>query len=457
MKRWWATAILVLLGASVCHGDDLTDIRRACFERGDFHKGIRWLEECAQELFTADTAHLTLTSVAPGAGLAAFGPGFGKVQRIRRFEFVMAGTAAMSNDGSSVGQAKMTFALPTRSFGAQTSLRSAQDKYGMRAINRNPEDDPVDAKISMNLGFRRIDAREQAFYGLGPATTLGAQASYGLILTETFAGANQPLTAWSSLGFNFSFLQPRVTSSIDSSVPQIRSAYSEATAPGLTVRDDFLRYEPYVTFRIPPRRSTYSTLRVGYAYYQAMGDPHLSFQRLSGASETVIPLNVPTPEHLTPSHRTWLGKHWLPNSICPTLRSATRCSMGDLTLRAVVAASYTGAAGQVPFYFDQTLGGADMAGNDTLRGFADYRFRGPNSLLFQTEYRHPVWGPVGLLSFYDLGKVVLERSDISLDHLRHDIGLGVYLTVARHEVVRLYWGFGSGEPSRPHPKFPGAF
>jgi hypothetical protein len=456
MKRLCATAILVLLGASACHADDLTDIRRACYQRGNFHKGIHWLEECAQEMFTADEEHLTLTSVAPGAGLAAFGPGMGKVQRIGRIEFVMAASAAMSTDGSTIGQAKMTFALPTRSF-AQKALHSSQEKYGMRVINRNPNDDPVDAKVSFDLGIRRIDAREQDFYGLGPASTLGGHAGYGLMLTETYAGANHPVTSWSSLGFDFSFLQPRVTTSINHSISAIRTAYNETTAPGLTVRDDFLRYEPYVSLRFPPRRSMFTTLRVGYAFYQAMGDPRLSFQRLSGASQTTIPLNVPTPARLTPSHRTWLGSHWLPNSICPSLRSATRCSLGDLTLKAMVAVSYTGAQGQVPFYFDQTLGGTDIAGNDTLRGFLDYRFRGPNSVLFQAEYRHPFWGPVGLLSFYDLGKVAAQRSDISLDQLRHDIGLGVYLTVAKHELVRLYMGFGSGEGSRLHPRFPSGF
>ena len=77
--------------------------------------------------------------------------------------------------------------------------------------------------------------------------------------------------------------------------------------------------------------------------------------------------------------------------MCPTLRSGTRCSLGDLNLLATVVASYTGANGQVPFYFDQTLGGADINGDDTLRGYADYRFRAPSSVLFQLEYRRVLW------------------------------------------------------------------
>ncbi|HKV91102.1 MAG TPA: hypothetical protein VJW20_00990 [Candidatus Angelobacter sp.] len=443
-------ALVLLLGASACFGDDLADIKRACFERGNFHKGIYWAAECAQETFTAEQYHFTLTSVAPGAGFAALGLGTGSVQRIRRFEFMFAASAAMVPvEGSSVGQAQMTFALPTLSFmRVESPPHSTKQKYGLRAINRRPIDDPVDAKMSVTLRVRRINPREQDFYGLGPSTTRAGLASYGLILTETYAGVNNPLTSWSSAGFDFSFLQPRVTSSINAA-PPIRSAYSEATAPGLTVRDDFLHYEPYLLFRIPSHRSFFTTMRVGYAFYQAMGDSRLSFQRLSASSSTTIPLWIP-------AHNTSMNRGWFANAICPDLRSGTRCSMGDLTLNAVVAASYTGAGSQVPFYFDQTLGGTDMNGNDTLRGFGNYRFRGPNTMLFQSEYRHYLWGPVGLLLFYDTGKVALQRSDLSFDHLQHDFGPGLYFHIGNRELVRLYVGFG-GEVSRLNKKFSGSF
>ena len=40
----------------------------------------------------------------------------------------------------------------------------------------------------------------------------------------------------------------------------------------------------------------------------------------------------------------------------------------------------------VPFYLMPSLGG-----NDTLRGFRNYRFRGPHALLLQAEYRWEIW------------------------------------------------------------------
>jgi hypothetical protein len=449
-RRLYLVVVLLLLGVSAAHGDSLEDVKRACFERANLQKGIHWLEECVQETFTAEPFHITLTSVAPGAGTAALGPGFGMVPRINHLEFLLAGAVAVSADGSTIGQAQATFAFPTRGLTRlDDTSRSATQKYGLHALDRKQQGDPVDTKLSVTLRIKRFDAREQDFYGLGPNTVRSALASYGLMLTETYAGFNNPLTSWSSLGFDFSFLQPRVTSSINS-LPAIRAVYSEATAPGLTVRDDYLHYEPYLTFRIPPRRSYFTTLRAGYAFYQAMGDPRLSFQRLSGSSDTSIPLWIPS--HNTPSHRTRFA-----NAMCPTLRSGTRCSLGDLNLLANVVASYTGANGQVPFYFDQTLGGSDINGDDTLRGYADYRFRAPSSVLFQLEYRRVLWGPLGLLSFYDTGKVALLPSDISLGQLRHDIGFGLYLRAGNHEVARLYIAFGTGEGTQVKPKFANSF
>ena len=453
LKRLLQFVVLGLLVAYPARCDDLVDIQRACFERGNFHKGIHWLEECVQEMFTAQPVHVTATSIAPGAGTGAFGPGFGWVQRIYHWDFILAGAAAISEDGSYVGSAQMTFGLPSVRWGRRSAydLRSARaEKFGIFGVQRPLGEDPLDAKTSVTMGYRRFDAREQDFYGLGPTTTRSDLAGYGLLLSETYVRIDNPMTAWNSVGFNLSFLQPRVTSTINTGIPQIRAVYDPTTAPGLNSRDDFMYYEPYLQFRFPAKRSLFTTLRVGYAFYQDLGNRAFSFQRLSATSSTFIPLWVPSQG--TPLHR-----HWYENAICPSLRSATRCSLGDLKLIGTVAASYKGAASQVPFFFDPTLGGTDIHGLDTLRGFADYRFRGPSSALFQVEYRHGLWGPFGLLAFYDLGKVAELPSDISLDHFRHDIGVGGFLHVGNREVIRVYVGFGTGEPSQMHPKLPVSF
>jgi hypothetical protein len=448
VRRILPLLIIFLASAPAASADDLSDMRRACLERNNFQKGIHWLEECMQELFNAQPMHIALTTVAPGAGTAGFGPSVNYVVRPYRFEFLLRGTAAVSEDGSYITQAQTIFALPGRSISLEQLRHTLVQKYRLHIQGRQQPQELIDAKTSITLRWRRIGAREQDFYGLGPDSSFSGRTSYGIILNETYAAIDSPFSSWNSVGFEFSFLQPRVTSSINTSVPEMSSVYTEATAPGLTFRDDFLRFAPYITFRIPAHRSYNISARAGYAVYHAMGDPGHSFQQLLASSKVAIPVWLPV--RGTPSFR----KNWFLNGVCPSLRSGMRCSLGDFAILGSVAASYKVASSQVPVYFDQTLGGTNFSGQDTLRGYADYRFRGPSSVLFQAEYRHPLWGPFGLLSFYDTGKVALLPSDLNLSHLHHDIGLGMYLRIANRELARVYIGFGTGEPSQIHPKFP---
>jgi len=241
-----------------------------------------------------------------GAGLAAFGPGYGHVLRFAHTDFILDTSAAISTDASYVGAAQVTFALPALRFGERTPYQkpSAREKFGIPAVERPMGEDPLDAKMSFTFGYRKFDAREQDFYGLGPNTSLSSHASYGLLLSNTYAKIDNPVASWSSIGFNLSMLQPRVTSSINTAVPQLRAVYNATTTPGFNSSDDYMRYEPYLLLRVPPHRSLFNTLRVGYAFYQALGDSAFSFQRLSATDTTFLPLWVPS--HGTPKHRNWL-------------------------------------------------------------------------------------------------------------------------------------------------------
>ena len=77
-------------------------------------------------------------------------------------------------------------------------------------------------------------------------------------------------------------------------------------------------------------------------------------------------------------------------------------------------------------------------------------------MMYQAEYRHGIWGPLGFLSFYDVGRVAQRPSDIAFEHMRHDIGLGITISATNRVVMRMYVGFGTGEGIRPNYKFGGA-
>lgn len=106
----------------------------------------------------------------------------------------------------------------------------------------------------------------------------------------------------------------------------------------------------------------------------------------------------------------------------------------------------------VPFYLMPTLGG-----NDTLRGFRNYRFRGPHALLLQAEYRWELWSGLDAALFYDAGKVALERSDLDLKRLEKNYGFGFRFNTAEGVILRVDAAFGSRDGKHLHIVFGGVF
>ena len=82
---------------------------------------------------------------------------------------------------------------------------------------------------------------------------------------------------------------------------------------------------------------------------------------------------------------------------------------GSVNLRLLLSESITSGTSAVPFYFQQTLGGADIDGAPSLSSYQDYRFRAPNVLLLQEDFEHSIWGPFGFRFMADQGRVALTR------------------------------------------------
>lgn len=440
------TALLAICATSLLHADSITDITQSC-GNANFGAGEYWLVQCLQQAFSAYPIHLTIGSIAPGAGTAALGFTASKVVPINSSEVVLSTEGLMSTDTSWLIQSQAVFAVPTFALKIKRTPTAPQRplSLGMGGLLEQAE---LDAKASAVLRARYYDAKEQFFYGLGPVTSLTGESKYSQKQVELRAGFNDPLTPWSSAGANLDYLRPRIVAP-NAGIP-LANLYTGASAPGLTTQDDYIRVEPYIELHIPAHRSLANAARVGYAFYSAVGDGQYSFRRLSASDVTSVPLRIGLRPARTTSQRSGVA-----NFFCPSLRSGAHCSLGDLSLTGRIDVSYAAAGHRVPFFFDPTLGGQDLAGDDTLRGFGDYRFRAPNSVLFQVEYRHPIWSVFGLVVFYDTGKVGLLPSDLNLGQLRHDIGLGIDVTAGNHQVARIYAAFGTGEPVQIQPKFGG--
>src|SRR6516162_9408616 len=151
----------------------------------------------------------------------------------------------------------------------------------------------LDAKASLTLTALRMEAKEQDFYGLGNTTDRSARAGYSLRLNDFGIVLNNPLFLWSSVGFDAHFLQPRSGLSSDTGIPPARDEFNEFTAPGITTRTDFLSFRPNLKIQIPPRRSTYVGLDLGYTFYHSLSDSsRYSFRRLSATTRVVYPIHL---------------------------------------------------------------------------------------------------------------------------------------------------------------------
>jgi len=433
---------------------DLQELRRSCFQRASLSVGRHWMEQCAIDIVTLRPVHPAFQSIAPGTG-TGLGVGFDQILRRSRIEIIPSAKILVSTDRSLLADARLTVGFPGVSLIRETGpFASApidpseeRDPYLHRLalVSGNPA---IDAKAAFTVCAQRLELQRQDFYGLGPSTTQSDLALYKSRQTSAGFNVTNPFSTWAAIGFSFDYLQPRVLPVLDGDRPPITDMYTEETAPGITHQPHFIRFGPDVRFRFEPTYLRFTELKAGYVFYHELDGGTYSFRRLTASSRTEYEILIQTEN--TASNRSALS-----NFLC-TPRPAKECSLGILAVSANVSLSQTGSGSQIPFYFQPTLGGADMQGQDTLRGFRDFRFRAPNLMLLQAEYRRGVWGPIGFLSFVDIGRVALRPSELVVEHLRHDIGVGLYFSAGNTILLRAYVGFGTREGIRPNAKLAGS-
>lgn len=447
MKRTILLFTITLLLGGIAHAGTIDDATLSC-KRANPHGGKHWLEECVEELLTLDPIHPILHTIGPNTG-PGLGLGFSGIWRRGELEYQPSINAVISTNGSLEVQPKFVFAFPAISFSELPSQDSSEDLNNKSAndVALITNSVGIESKASLTFQGSWIDAKGQKFYGIGPSTSLSQAGEYSLEKTYVGAAANDPITSWAAIGFTTNFIRPRI---ISAGNPLVQQVYTSMTAPGLGTHLSFMEYEPYVHLQLSiPKYRLHPDIKIGYGFYQDLDGPQFSFQRVYATTRVAYEIWLPSVG--TASHRSALK-----NFLCEPTRGARHCSVGLFTLTGDVAAARTGTGSVVPFYFQETLGGADADGVDTLRGFPDQRFTGPSRVLFQAEYDHPVWGPIGFMSFYDLGKVSQRTADLGLNRgLHRDVGVGFTVASTKRVVMRVYWGFDTGEPllATPGVKF----
>lgn len=233
------------------------------------------------------------------------------------------------------------------------------------------------------------EATQVGFFGIGtPATSPDDRTNYSF--QQPYAGATLEYRPWRNAvrfdaGLDYSQWKQ---GSGGGSVPSVEDVYTPATLPGLGSSPTYVHtgLGAALDTRVSPGYS-----RKG-GYYGVAVENYADNDSRYGFEQ----VNYEAIQHI------------------PILRDAW-----VLSLHARVQTTYTSDNDVVPFYMLPALGGGS-----SLRGFTSWRFRDRQSLLLQAEWRILANQFMDMAVFYDAGKVVARTSDIDLDGLKKDYGLG---------------------------------
>ncbi len=266
------------------------------------------------------------------------------------------------------------------------------------------------------------DYPQEDFFGLGPESLRSAHTSYA-IRGQSYGGriAYQPVRRHVYVGGSVEFVNRRLGRGRNEALPSIDVLFDDRTAPGLAEQPDFVR--PSIFLEVDYREPVYARnggwYRVEYSHASDRTLDRYSFNRLDVDLRQAV---------------SFLGER--------------RVLWG----RALVTTTDAGAGHAVPFYEMPTLGG-----HTTLRGFRNYRFRGPHALLLQGEYRIELWSALDLAFFYDAGKVADRRSALDFSDLERDYGFGFRFNTDNGIVMRIDAAFGSRDGKHLWIVFGGIF
>jgi len=442
LTRQICSSFALLLAAALCSAQNESRFQADLPREGIALKAcsqISKFADCGQTLVLGQPFHLAFGSLAPDNGMG-FGVAFVEHKNFAsewRTNFSLDAVATMNGSWRAGGYLK-AYKLP------------AGNSYHVA---------PLFHLYSQSISLNRVD-----YFGLGPATTRLSQTTFGFSENVTGADMAFPISISGkspviAIVAEFNGRFPSLRSGREHDIPSIESLFNETTAPGLTHQPAY--FQPSEGVRLVP--SLFGG-RVNLNYllqiqqFFAPGDSRYSFRRLNFDFNHSIPLShlsksigkyygssaSATLSHNTPDYCGGAGREdqAMP---CPKA-SLTRKLEGSIDLRAFISESFAGQGSQVPFYFMPTIGGSNLNGTPILPSYPDYRFRGPDLLLFRGTIEHSLGKlPIGALLSADEAKIGLSRGDISIDHLRHSFGAGFTVHAGGLPVLSFVFAWGGGE------------
>jgi hypothetical protein len=419
------------------------------------HFNFGSLTDCGQTLVMGQPMHIAVGSLAPQNGFAA-------------------GLAFVEHKNFA-NETRMTFdidalATPNGSWRAGGYVKAYRQPGGFTYRSA-----PLFNFYSQSISLKRVD-----FYGLGPNTSPLAHTTYGF--SENITGANLLLPgpeAIQKLGLSFvgelNGRFPSLRPGDDKSIPSIAQLFNNTTAPGLWRQASYLQASEGVRF-IPliPKDPIRLNYLLQFQQYVAPGDSSFSFRRFNADFNHQIPLYNLFPSKLKAAYykaRPSSAQYYGPNDCtgssgsrninraaaaaadanpnparpCPIIATTDKLE-GSINLRVFLSESFANRGSLVPFYLSPTIGGSDINGTAMLASYPDYRFRGPNLILFRASIEHSIGKfPIGALFSVDEGKIAMRRDDVNFSHLRHTFTIGFTVRAGGLPLIYLLFAWGGQE------------
>jgi hypothetical protein len=435
---------------------EIYKLQHSCFD-------LKGLVDCGQELFTGQPVHVAVGSIAPQNG---FGVGLAYVghKTTENWRITWDSDAVASDNGS--WRAGVYLKL------VNTYEKAPTVEFGTKGRNLKPNLTALPERPVINVYAQTITLNKLTYFGLGPDSTEAGRSFYGMRQTIVGVSAVKPFAARLSAAF-FGEANGRFVDIFPSSgqpSPTIGALYTEATAPGLTNQASTMQLGEGVRMR-PVLLDDFVHLdyNLTYQQYFAPGESTFSFQRLTTdlshqfsiyrkTTRFIVPRDTNGPDECSVDQDSENAEcsvdKFARNHECLTAQGAkspeckelSRDLQGSFGVRVYSALSMTPGGDIVPFYFQPTLGGSDINGNQSLSSYQDFRFRAPNVLLIRENFEHSIGSlPLGFTFMVDEGKIALTRGGFGSSPWIHSFSTGLTLRAGGFPQVYLLFSWGGNE------------
>jgi hypothetical protein len=257
----------------------------------------------------------------------------------------------------------------------------------------------------LTIGTQAIwnDFTQIHYWGQGPDSLKSTQVAYRMQDLNTIGWARynlHPVVIAGTVGW---LRRPSIsapTGPFRVGFPDAEATFDDAQAPGLRDPASFLHADISAaidTRDVPLHASRGGMYRVGMASYSDRSGGQFSFQRYEAEAVQYVPL---------------VSKNWV------------------LAMHGWMVGSNTADDHDIPIYMLPALGG-----DNTLRGYTNFRFHDRSLLLASVESRWALTSRIDVAAFFDSGNVASRFSDLDLS--KNSVGVGVRVHTRRATFGRL--------------------